>query len=110
MVLGGCRCGVVVAESVACRRCDVDYDHAVRSRSSRAAATSSRYEQASQILTSDLPFSGWGEVFGDQAVAASMIDRVVHHADVLTLKAPATGYATPGIDTLSSIRTQDTAD
>src|SRR5487761_2061286 len=44
---------------------------------------SSRYEHASLILTSNLPFSGWGGVFGDQAVAAAMIDRVVHHADVL---------------------------
>src|SRR3954467_4011331 len=47
---------------------------------------SSRYEHASLILTSNLPFSGWGGVFGDQAVAAAIIDRVVHHADVLTLK------------------------
>jgi DNA replication protein DnaC len=45
---------------------------------------SSRYEHASLILTSNLPFSGWGAVFGDQAVAAAMIDRIVHHADVLT--------------------------
>ncbi len=55
---------------------------------------SSRYEHASLILTSNLPFSGWGGVFGDQAVGAAMIDRIVHHADVLTLKAPATGSAT----------------
>ena len=34
---------------------------------------SSRYEHASLILTSTLPFSGWGGVFGDQAVAAAMI-------------------------------------
>src|SRR3954466_12542673 len=47
---------------------------------------SSRYEHASLIPSSNLPFSGWGGVFGDQAVAAAMIDRVVHHADVLTLK------------------------
>src|ERR1700748_2721467 len=47
---------------------------------------SSRYEHASLILTLNLPFSGWAEVFGDQAVAAAMIDRIVHHADVLTLK------------------------
>ena len=47
---------------------------------------SSRYEHASLILTSNLPFSGWGRVFGDQAVAAAMIDRIVHHADVLTMK------------------------
>ncbi|TWH44405.1 DNA replication protein DnaC [Rhodococcus rhodochrous J38] len=51
---------------------------------------SSRYEHASLILTSNLPFCGWGGVFGDQAVAAAMIDQIVHHADVLTLKAPAT--------------------
>ena len=47
---------------------------------------SSRYEHASLVLTSNLPFSGWGAVFGDQVVAAAMIDRIVHHADVLTLK------------------------
>ena len=47
---------------------------------------SSRYEHASLILTSNLPFSGWGGVFGDQVVAAAMIDRIVHHADVLALK------------------------
>ncbi len=45
---------------------------------------SSRYEHASLILTSNLPFAGWGEVFGDHVVAAAMIDRIVHHADVLT--------------------------
>jgi DNA replication protein DnaC len=28
----------------------------------------------------------WGEVFGDQTVASAMIDRIVHHADVLSLK------------------------
>src|SRR5215207_8058019 len=45
---------------------------------------SSRYEHASLTLTSNLPFSGWAGVFGDQVVAAAMIDRIVHHADVLT--------------------------
>ena len=35
---------------------------------------SSRFEHASLILTSNLPFSGWGGVFGDQVVAAAMID------------------------------------
>ena len=47
---------------------------------------SSRYEHASLILTSNLPFARWGDVFGDQVVAAAMIDRIVHHAEVLTLK------------------------
>lgn len=47
---------------------------------------SSRYEHASLILTSNLPFARWGDVFGDQTIAAAMIDRIVHHADVHTLK------------------------
>ena len=49
---------------------------------------SSRYEHASLILTSNLPFSGWDGVFGDQAVAAAMIDRVVHHADAWPERVP----------------------
>ena len=28
----------------------------------------------------------WGEVFGDDVVAAAMIDRLVHHAEVISLK------------------------
>lgn len=40
---------------------------------------SSRYEHASLILTSNLPFGRWGDVFDDQAVAAAMIDRIVYH-------------------------------
>ena len=45
----------------------------------------SRYEQGSILVTSNLPFGRWGEVFGDEVVAAAMIDRLVHHAEVLTL-------------------------
>ncbi len=70
---------------------------------------SSRYEHASLILTSNLPFSGWGTVFGDQAVAAAMIDRIVHHADVLTLKGASYRLRNAGIDSLPSVRTQDQA-
>jgi DNA replication protein DnaC len=47
---------------------------------------SSRYERASVIVTSNKPFGRWGEVFGDATVAAAMIDRLVHHADVVSLK------------------------
>ncbi len=44
---------------------------------------SSRYERASLIVTSNKPFGRWGEVFGDDVVAAAMIDRLVHHAEVV---------------------------
>jgi len=47
---------------------------------------SSRYERASLIVTSNKPFGRWGETFGDDVVAAAMIDRLVHHADVVALK------------------------
>jgi DNA replication protein DnaC len=47
---------------------------------------SSRYERASLLVTSNKPFSRWGEVFADDVVAAAMIDRLVHHAEVIALK------------------------
>ena len=50
------------------------------------ALVSNRYERASMIVTSNKPFSAWGEIFGDEITAAAMIDRLVHHADILALK------------------------
>jgi len=47
---------------------------------------SARYENASVIVTSNKAFSSWGEIFGDDTVAAAMIDRLVHHADIISLK------------------------
>src|SRR5918995_2119485 len=47
---------------------------------------SRRYERASLIVTSNKPFSAWGDIFGDDVTAAAMIDRLVHHADILALK------------------------
>jgi DNA replication protein DnaC len=38
------------------------------------------------IVTSNKPFSAWGEIFGDDVTAAAMIDRLVHHAEILALK------------------------
>ena len=47
---------------------------------------SARYERAIVIVTSNKPFGRWGEAFGDDTVAAAMIDRLVHHAEVIALK------------------------
>jgi hypothetical protein len=69
---------------------------------------SSRYEHASLILTSNLPFARWGDVFGDQVVAAAMIDRIVHHAEVITLKGSSHRLRNTGIDTLPSARAENT--
>lgn len=45
----------------------------------------SRYETGSIVVTSNLPFSRWGETLGDDVVAAATIDRLVHHAHVIAL-------------------------
>ena len=44
-----------------------------------------RYEQGAILVTSNMPFGRWGEIFSDDIVAAAMIDRLVHHAEVITL-------------------------
>ncbi len=67
---------------------------------------SSRYERASVIVTSNKPFGRWGEVFGDPVVAAAMIDRLVHHAEVIALKGDS--YRLRGRD-LARVPTDDAA-
>jgi DNA replication protein DnaC len=67
---------------------------------------SSRYERASVIVTSNKPFGRWGEVFGDATVAAAMIDRLVHHAEVVSLKGDS--YRLKDRD-LGRVPTDDTA-
>jgi DNA replication protein DnaC len=47
---------------------------------------SNRYERASLIVTSNKPFSQWGEIFGDDMAATAMIDRLIHHSEILSLK------------------------
>jgi DNA replication protein DnaC len=47
---------------------------------------SARYERASLIVTSNKPFPAWGEIFGYEVTAVAMIDRLVHHAEILSLK------------------------
>jgi hypothetical protein len=56
--------------------------HPFQSRCSSASTTPG----ASLIVTSNKPFSAWGEIFGDEVTAAAMIDRLVHHAEILVLK------------------------
>jgi DNA replication protein DnaC len=50
------------------------------------ALVARRYERGSIIVTSNRGFEAWGEILGDQMVAAALIDRLVHHAQIITLK------------------------
>jgi DNA replication protein DnaC len=50
------------------------------------ALISSRYERASMIVSSNKSFSSWAEIFGDPTAVGAMVDRLVHHADVIVLR------------------------
>jgi len=47
---------------------------------------SRRYETATTILTSNKSFEEWGEVFGDDVMAAALIDRLVHHCHIVNIR------------------------
>jgi len=47
---------------------------------------SRRYERASTVLTSNKSFEEWGEVLGDEVMAAALIDRVLHHCHVVNIR------------------------
>jgi DNA replication protein DnaC len=49
---------------------------------------SERYEQRSILITSNLVFSNWNQIFKDEVTTAAAIDRLVHHATILELNAP----------------------
>ena len=44
-----------------------------------------RYEKRPTILTTNQPFSKWGEVFGDPVIANAIIDRLVHHCELIKI-------------------------
>ncbi len=44
------------------------------------------YESASVIVTSNLEFGQWNSVFGDNRLTAAIIDRLVHHAHILSFE------------------------
>lgn len=58
----------------------------------RTAATalfsliSARYERGSVILTSNKGFAEWGEVLGDNVIAAAILDRLLHHSHVVNIR------------------------
>jgi DNA replication protein DnaC len=44
-----------------------------------------RYEQGSTILTSNTSFAQWGKLMNDEVLATALLDRLLHHAEVLTI-------------------------
>ena len=46
---------------------------------------SQRYEQGSLIVTSNLPFEEWPQVFGCSRLTGALLDRLTHHAHILEM-------------------------
>lgn len=44
-----------------------------------------RYEKNSTIITTNKPFSKWGELFGDNMIANAILDRLLHHSHVINI-------------------------
>lgn len=46
---------------------------------------SKRYEKGSIVLTSNKTFGEWGQVFGDEVLATAILDRLLHHCEVVSI-------------------------
>jgi DNA replication protein DnaC len=45
-----------------------------------------RYEQRSTLVTTNRPFGEWNEVFPNAACVVSLIDRLVHHSEIIAIE------------------------
>jgi DNA replication protein DnaC len=73
------------------------------------ALVSRRYERGSIVITSNRSFEAWGEILGDAMVAAALIDRLVHHATMITLKGKSYRLRERGADPAPARRPKPTA-
>ena len=47
-----------------------------------------RYEKNSTIITTNMPFSKWSEFFGSATLANAVLDRLLHHSTIISIKGP----------------------
>jgi DNA replication protein DnaC len=48
---------------------------------------SQRYERASTLITSNLPFDEWTEIFASERLTGALLDRITHHVHILEMNA-----------------------
>lgn len=44
-----------------------------------------RYEKKSTIITSNIPLSNWNEIFQDTMLASAILDRLIHHSNIINI-------------------------
>lgn len=47
-----------------------------------------RYEKHCTIITTNSPFSKWSDIFGSATLANAVLDRLLHHSEVISIKGP----------------------
>lgn len=47
---------------------------------------SARYEKSSTIITSNKSFGDWGELMGDPVLASAILDRLLHHSQIINIR------------------------
>jgi DNA replication protein DnaC len=47
-----------------------------------------RYTRGSLLVTSNVAFDGWGKLFGDEVIAAAILDRLLHHSEIFAINGP----------------------
>lgn len=47
-----------------------------------------RYEKHGTIIITNTPFSKWGEIFGSPTLANAILDRLLHHSQIVSIKGP----------------------
>jgi DNA replication protein DnaC len=48
---------------------------------------SRRYEKKSTLVTTNKPFSEWAEIFPNASCVVSLVDRLVHHSEIISIEA-----------------------
>ncbi len=59
---------------------------------------SGQYEREAIVLTSNKAFADWAEVVGDEVLATAMLDRLLHHAEVISIRGPRYRLRGKGLD------------
>ena len=65
-------------------------------RSSPFEVFSQRYERGSVLVTTNLPFGEWTEVFGSERLTDALVDRLTHRVHILEMNAESYPSGTAG--------------